>query len=75
MDEFQYYISVPEAAKQAGVARNTMRLAAQHGHIKAFKPARNWLIDSRDIDRWKTENYQPNMRRQNVDEEDTDDDT
>lgn len=63
MDELQYFISVPEAARRAGVARNTMRLAAQNGHIRAIKPGRNWLVDARDITRWKQEDYQPDMAR------------
>lgn len=53
------YISLPEAAQRAGVARNTIRLAAQNEKIKAVKIGRDWRIDPTDIDRWKAENYQP----------------
>jgi excisionase family DNA binding protein len=52
-------IPVPEAARRAGVARNTMRLAAKKGTIKAVKLGRNWLVDASDIDRWKREVYRP----------------
>lgn len=54
-------ISVPEAARRAGVARNTIHRAAKSGKIKAVKPGRNWLVYASDIDRWKQEEYRPNM--------------
>jgi excisionase family DNA binding protein len=54
-------ISVPEAAKRAGVARNTMRLAAKNGRIKAMRLGRNWLVDASDINRWKEEEYRKDM--------------
>jgi excisionase family DNA binding protein len=54
-------LSVPEAAQRAGVARNTMRLAAKNGAIKAKKLGRNWLVDASDIERWRREVYNPNM--------------
>ena len=53
------YISVPEAARRAEVANNTIRLAARNGKIRAIKIARDWLIDPEDIKRWKEENYRP----------------
>lgn len=52
-------ISVPEAADRAGVARNTIYLAAKNGTIKAIRPGRNWLIYAEDIERWKREVYSP----------------
>jgi excisionase family DNA binding protein len=52
-------IPVPEAARRAGVARNTMRLAAKTGKIKATRIGRDWLIYSHDIERWKKEVYRP----------------
>ena len=58
-NELPELVSVPEAAKRAGVARNTIRLAATKGTIKAIKPGRNWLIFASDIERWKREVYQP----------------
>ncbi len=54
-------ITVPEAARRAGVARNTMLLAAKNGKIKAIKLGRDWLVDETDIDRWKKDNYRPDM--------------
>lgn len=60
-DELRDLISVPEAAKQAGVARNTMRLAAKHGTIKAIRLGRIWYIYGSDIERWKKEVYRPDM--------------
>lgn len=59
-DEMGNLISVPEAAKRAGVARNTMRLAAKSGAIKAVRLGRNWLIYASDIERWARETYKPN---------------
>ena len=38
-----------------------MRLAAKNGTIKAVKLGRNWLVNASDIERWKTEIYNPNM--------------
>ena len=67
-------ISVPEAARRAGIAVNTMRLAARHGTIKAIKPGRNWLIDASDIPRWKREAYQPGKAIRHPPHTDTDDD-
>lgn len=60
-DEMQDLIPVPEAAKRAGVARNTMRLAAKRGAIKAVRLGRDWYIHASDIERWKTEAYRPDM--------------
>ncbi|MCZ7538814.1 MAG: helix-turn-helix domain-containing protein [Anaerolineae bacterium] len=54
-------ISVPEAARRAGVARNTIHRAAKSGKLKAIKPGRNWLVFSSDIERWKQEAYRPDM--------------
>lgn len=59
--DLQDYISVPEAARRAGVARNTMRLAARSGAISAMKPGRDWLVQASDIERWKRERYRPDM--------------
>lgn len=61
VDDMSDLIPVPEAAKRAGVARNTMRLAAKSGAIKAVKLGRNWLVYASDIERWKRENYRPDM--------------
>jgi excisionase family DNA binding protein len=59
--DMQDLIPVPEAAKRAGVARNTMRLAAKNGKIKAVKLGRDWFVHASDIERWKKENYRPDM--------------
>ena len=67
-------ISVPEAANRAGVARNTMRLAAKNGRIKAVKPGRDWLIFASDIERWKREDYRADMAlRYPIEKDDHDD--
>ncbi len=60
-ENMQDLISVPEAAKRAGVARNTIRLAAKKGAIKAIKLGRDWFIYASDIGRWKKEEYRPDM--------------
>ncbi len=61
MSEVDDLISVPQAAEQAGVARNTMLLAAKTGKIKAKKLGRSWYVYASDIDRWKQDNYRPDM--------------
>ena len=61
MDEVDDLVSVPKAAELAGVARNTMLLAAKNGRIKARKLGRDWHIYKSDIDRWKQEHYRPDM--------------
>ncbi len=61
MDDVNDLISVPQAAKQAGVARNTMYRAAKSGAIKSVKLGRDWFVYVSDIERWKKEVYQPNM--------------
>ena len=66
-------ISVPEAAKRASVARNTMHRAAKSGTIKAIKLGRDWFVYGSDIERWKKEVYRPDMAiRFPVKKEDTD---
>ena len=54
-------VSVPEAARRAEVARNTMRLAAKKGAIRSVKLGRDWFVDASDIERWKREVYRPHM--------------
>ncbi|MBZ0280293.1 MAG: helix-turn-helix domain-containing protein [Anaerolineae bacterium] len=63
MNDLDDLISLSEAAKQAGVARNTMHLAAKGGHIKATRIGRHWYIYASDIERWKRENYRPDMAK------------
>lgn len=60
-DMQQELVSVPEAAKLAGVARNTMFRAARDGKIKSVKLGRGWFVYTNDIERWKQEVYQPQM--------------
>jgi excisionase family DNA binding protein len=62
-DDTSDLISVPEAAHRAGVARNTLHLAAKRGAIKAVKLGRGWFIYASDIERWVQENYRPKMAR------------
>lgn len=63
-------VPVPEAAKQAGVARNTMLLAAKNGKIKAVKLGRDWFVHVSDIERWKSEHYRPSMNRRSAPKDD-----
>lgn len=63
MSEMPQLVSVPVAAEQAAVARNTMLLAAKQGKIKAIRLGRDWYIYADDIERWKQENYQPAKAR------------
>jgi excisionase family DNA binding protein len=61
MTEVDDLIPVPEAARLAEVSRNTMLLAAKHGAIKAKQIGRGWFVYKSDIERWKRENYRPDM--------------
>ena len=61
VSEVDDLLPVTQAAKQAGVARNTMLLAAKNGKIKATRIGRGWFIYASDIDRWKEEEYRPDM--------------
>lgn len=56
-------ITVPEAARRAGVAKNTMFLAAKQGTIKAVKMGRYWFVSASDIERWKKESYRPDKAK------------
>lgn len=56
-------VSVPAAARQANVARNTILLAAKSGKIKSVRIGRDWFIYADDLERWKREDYQPTMAR------------
>lgn len=73
-DDVRDLISVPEAARRAGVARNTIHRAAKSGSLRAIKPGRNWLVFSSDIDRWKREEYRPDMAHRYPVETDEQDD-
>lgn len=56
-------ISVPDAAKRAGVARNTIHRAVKDGKIKGRKIGRDWFVEVSDIERWQREAYRPDMAR------------
>lgn len=74
VDNYDDLISVPEAARRAGVARNTIHRAAKRGKLKAIKPGRNWLIIASDIERWKQTEYRPDMAyRYPIDDQHEDD--
>lgn len=61
MSEIDDLVSVAVAAEEAGVGRNTMLRAAKKGTIKAQRIGRSWFIYKSDIERWKLENYRPDM--------------
>ncbi len=67
MSKLPRLVSVPAAAKQANVARNTILLAAKSGKIKSVRIGRDWFIYADDIERWKREDYQPTMVRKQAD--------
>ena len=75
MDDMNDLISVPEAARRAGVARNTMFLAARNGTIKALKLGRDWHIYASDLDRWRREVYRPNKAHRHPVKNDREEDT
>lgn len=62
-DNVDDLIPVPEAAKRAGVARNTMHRAVKDGRIKGRKLGRDWFVHANDIERWQKESYRPDMAR------------
>ena len=62
-EDTQDLIPVPEAARRAEVARNTMRLAVSSGAIAGLKLGRDWFVRASDIERWKRENYMANKAR------------
>lgn len=59
MSEMPRLVSVPAAARQANVARNTILLAAKSRKIRSVRIGRDWFIYEDDIERWKREDYQP----------------
>jgi excisionase family DNA binding protein len=61
MNDVSDLISLTEAAKRAGVARNTMHRAAKSGAVKAVQLGRDWFVYASDIERWKQEVYRPDM--------------
>jgi hypothetical protein len=61
MSEVDDLLPISLAAEQAGVARNTMLLAAKNGKIKARRIGKPWFVYGSDIERWKRENYRPEM--------------
>lgn len=61
MSEIDDLVPVTVAAERAGVGRNTMLLAAKKGKIKAKRIGNGWFIFASDIDRWKREEYRPDM--------------
>jgi excisionase family DNA binding protein len=61
MSEVDDLLSVTVAAERAGVGRNTMLLAAKKGKIKAKRIGKGWFVYGSDIERWKTEDYRPDM--------------
>jgi excisionase family DNA binding protein len=63
MNEFENLVSISDAAVRAGVSRNTMHLAASRGLIKAVRIGTKWFVNVHDVDRWKRENYRPQMSR------------
>jgi excisionase family DNA binding protein len=66
MNHLPHLVSVPAAAKQANVARNTILLAAKSGKIKSVRIGRDWFIYADDIERWKLDDYQPAKARKQV---------
>ncbi|MEM9952477.1 MAG: helix-turn-helix domain-containing protein [Chloroflexota bacterium] len=73
--EINDLLPITAAAKQAGVARNTMLLAAKQGKIKAVRIGNPWFVYASDIERWKQDHYRPDMAHRYPVEEDTSEDT
>lgn len=74
MSDVDDLLPITLAAEQVGVARNTMLLAAKNGKIKATRIGRGWFVYASDLERWKEENYRPDMAyRYPVEEDETDD--
>lgn len=74
MSEVDDLLPITAAAERAGVARNTMLLAAKNGKIRAVRIGKPWFVYASDIDRWKAEDYRPYMAYR-YPNKDTDEDT
>ncbi len=54
-------LSIADAAKRTGVSRNTMLLAAKNNKVRSTRIGRYWYIYASDLERWKQEEYRPQM--------------
>lgn len=49
-------MTLPEAAKELGVAPSTLRHQIKNGKLRATKVARDWFIKVEEVDRYRREN-------------------
>lgn len=61
MSDIDDLLPITLAAAKIGVARNTMLLAAKNGKIKSIRIGKGWFIYASDLERWKREDYRPDM--------------
>jgi excisionase family DNA binding protein len=61
MNDLDDLLSITDAAQKIDVGRNTLLLAAKKGTIKSRRIGRDWFVFASDLDRWKQENYRPDM--------------
>jgi len=57
------FISLPEAARMIEVDHSSLARAARIGTLKAKKIGGVWLVTPTEARRWKSENYNPKMKR------------
>ena len=50
------YYSVPEAARQLGLAPSTLRWQIKNGKFRAIKVSRDWYVTPAEIARYRAEN-------------------
>lgn len=61
MQDVDDLLPVADAAEQVHVNRDTMLRAAKSGKIKSQKIGRHWYVYASDLERWKKEDYRPQM--------------
>ncbi len=61
MQDLDDLLSVADAAEQVNVNRDTMLRAAKSGKIKSKQIGRHWYVYASDLERWKKEDYRPQM--------------
>jgi excisionase family DNA binding protein len=51
-------MSLPEAAKSLGLDESTLRHQIRNGKLRATKVARDWRIESAEVERYRSEHRQ-----------------
>lgn len=46
-------MTLAEAARELGLARDTLKIQAQHGRLRAEKIGRDWLVTRAEVERYR----------------------